>query len=230
MAVLAPLAVPTATGVVRARFTSRLDGDVSVDRIGPDEASRRWTALAGVPVTWLDQRHADTVVDVAAPGEHCGRAADAAVSAACGLGLAVWVGDCAPVLLVADEGPFGVVHAGWRGLAAGVLERAVTALRRRGGRHVSAWLGPCIRPCCYEFGADELRHLGERWPAAVAGRTAWGTPALDVPAAVGAVLGSVGVDRLTDGAPCTGCDDDYWSHRRRGDVGRHGLVAWRAAP
>lgn len=227
---LAPLAVPTRAGVVHARFTSRHDGDVSADALGPFLASRAWAALAGgLPVTWLDQQHTDDVVVVTAPGEHAGRVADAAATAADGLGVAVWVGDCAPVLLVADEGPFAVAHAGWRGLLAGVVERAVGTVRSLGGRHVRAWLGPSIHACCYEFGADDLDAAARRLGRGVRSTTTWGTPALDVPAGVRAALAAAGVDDVADAAPCTGCDADYWSFRRRGEMGRHGLVAWRGA-
>jgi polyphenol oxidase len=229
VAVLAPLAVPTAAGVVQARFTSRRDGDLSADELGPFLASGRWAGLAGVPVTWLDQRHTAAVVVVTSPAEHVGRVADAAVTATGGLGVAVWVGDCVPALLVADEGPFAVVHAGWRGLAAGVVGRAVDAVRALGGVTVRAWLGPSIRPCCYEFGEAGLEVVAHRWGPGVRSRTSWGTDALDVPAGVRAALREAGVDDVVDHGPCTGCDLDYWSYRRRGDRCRQGLVAWRAA-
>lgn len=227
MPAAAPLTIPTATGVVHARFTTRLDGDLSADRCAPHEASARWAALAGCPVTWLDQQHTADVVVVHEPAEHTGTVADASATDADGAGLAVWVGDCAPVLLVADSGAFAVAHAGWRGLAAGVLERALDALRTLDAGPVRAWLGPCIHACCYEFGAADLGALRDRYGDAVAGTTAWGTPALDVPAAVRAALTRAGVDRVTDLGECTGCDDRYWSFRRRGDMARHGLVAWR---
>jgi hypothetical protein len=232
VAVPAPLALPTATGTVRARFTTRADGDLSADRLGPDRASARWQGVAGVPVTWLDQRHTNVVVGVERPAEHTGVVGDALVSACAGLGLAVWVGDCAPLLLVSDEGPFAVAHAGWRGLAAGVIGATVGALRGLGACRVHAWLGPCIRPCCYEFSASDLARLVARWGDAAVGRTAWGSDALDVPAAVRAELvrAGVGADAFVDVGACTGCDAaHYWSYRRRGDTGRHGLVAWREA-
>lgn len=229
MAVVAPLAVATRVGAVHARFTSRVDGDLSADALGPFLVSDRWAGLAGVPVTWLDQQHTAAVVTVGAPAEHVGTVADAAVTAGRGLGVAVWMGDCAPVLLVADEGPFAVLHAGWRGLAAGVVAHGVEAVRRLGGVTVRAWLGPCIRPCCYEFGAADLDPFVARWGGAVRARTAWGADALDVPAAVGAALDEAGVVARADVGVCTGCDEDYWSYRRRGDTARHGLVAWRAA-
>lgn len=226
---LAPLAVPTAVGAVHARFTSRHDGDLSADALGPFLASRAWAGLAGVPVTWLDQQHTPDVVVAGTPGEHAGRVADAAATAAHGLGVAVWVGDCAPVLLVADEGPFAVAHAGWRGLLAGVVGRTVDALHEMGAGTVRAWIGPCIHACCYEFGAADLDAAAARWGEGVRSTTAWGTPALDVPAGVRAALAEAGVVDVVDAAPCTGCDDDYWSFRRRREMGRHGLVAWREA-
>jgi len=140
----------------------------------------------------------------------------------------VLAADCVPVGLI-GPGAVAAAHAGWRGLAAGVIERSLVALHRLGGRQVAAWLGPCIRSCCYEFGAEDLAAWRARLGGTVVGRTAWGSDALDVPAAVAEVLRIAGVTRLTDAAPCTGCDPDYWSHRRRAEPERQGLVAWRRA-
>ncbi|MDJ0767554.1 MAG: laccase domain-containing protein, partial [Ilumatobacter sp.] len=123
---------------------------------------------------------------------------------------------------------FAVVHAGWRGLAAGVVDAAFAAFR---GPVEWAVLGPSIGACCYEFGAADLELVARGVhadPAGIAGVTALGTPALDVARAVGAACGHHGVEIEAVGG-CTGCTFDGFSHRTRGELGRHVVVAWRAA-
>src|SRR6185295_8218635 len=89
------------------------------------------------------------------PAEDAGVEADAAVTSVPGAAIAVQTADCVPIALLAD-GAVGVVHAGWRGLAAGVVEGAVQMLREAGDGPVRAAIGPCIRARCYEFGASDL--------------------------------------------------------------------------
>ncbi|HMC67930.1 MAG TPA: polyphenol oxidase family protein, partial [Mycobacteriales bacterium] len=69
--------------------------------------------------------------------------------------LAVQVADCVPIALVAASA-VGVVHAGWRGLVAGVVGKSVDAMRGLGATEIEAIVGPCIEPACYEFGASDL--------------------------------------------------------------------------
>jgi polyphenol oxidase len=138
--------------------------------------------------------------------------------------LGIWVGDCAPVALVSDDGVLGGVHAGWRGAIDGVFDRAVAALRSASTAPVSAVLGPCIHPCCYEFGAADLDRFAARFGADIVGTTAWGTPALDMPGVVRRALADHGV-ALVDRSVCTGCSPGvYFSHRRRSERGRHVLT------
>jgi copper oxidase (laccase) domain-containing protein len=99
-------------------------------------------------------------------------------------------------------------------------------MRALGAAHVRATLGPCIRPECYEFGAADLDAVAAQLGDHVRGTTSWGTPALDVPAAVRASLASVGVE-LVDASTCTACSPDHWSHRAAGDVERQAVVVWR---
>lgn len=172
--------------------------------------------------------HGTDVTVVTRPGEHDRRVGDGLVTDCVGAVLGIWVGDCAPVALVSSSGRIAGVHAGWRGIEAGVLERAVDVVRRRPGEEVGAVLGPCIHPCCYEFGAADLDRLVRRFGRDVAGRTRAGAPALDVPAAVRAALASVGV-ALDDRSACTGCDPTRWfSHRVRGERGRQVLAVWKS--
>lgn len=177
------------------------------------------------PWTWLRQVHGSEVVVVTAPGEHAGAAADAAVTATPGCAVAVRTADCAPVVLIGTRA-VGVVHAGWRGLMGQVVAHAVAALRELDDGPLRAHLGPCIRGGCYEFAGPELSTLTQRFGPGVATTTMWGTPALDVPAAVAAALREVGVDDLQDAAGCTACDRRWYSHRARREVERFATVAW----
>jgi len=150
------------------------------------------------------------------------------------------VADCAPIALVGEH-TVGVVHAGWAGLEAGVIERAVEALRsldaqkldQRSGTgralQVRAVLGPCIHPAHYEFGAADLARLVARFGPHVAGVTEWGTPALDLPAAVMRELARVGVHETVDVDVCTAESPHHFSHRRDGITGRQAVVVVRTA-
>jgi polyphenol oxidase len=206
------------------RFTGRRHGDLAVGAPGV-EAQRR--AVADHPWTWLRQVHGPAVVVVTEPGEHAGVTADAAVTAVPGAVVSVQTADCAPIALVAP-GAVGAVHAGWRGLAAGVVPAAVAALRELTPGPVRAVLGPCIRPDCYEFGSDDLDEVAGALGDAVRSRTATGAPALDLPAAVRSELAAAEVDDVEDLGTCTACSEDHWSHRARGDVERQALAAWLA--
>jgi YfiH family protein len=201
-------------------------GGAYVHEVAPDVEARR-RAIVDAPWTWLRQVHGDTVVTVTTPGEGAGSKADASVSAATGCVLAVLAADCAPVALVSPEGVIAAVHAGWRGLTGGVLERAVDAVRGLGATDVRAVLGPCIHAECYEFRAADLAAVAAELGEGVRGRTADGKPALDVPAGVKASLRRAGVTDVTDVDACTACSDDYFSWRARKDLGRQALVIWR---
>lgn len=185
------------------RFTSRADGD-----------TRGRTDWAMV-----NQVHGGHVVVADRPGHHGD--GDAIVTTTPGLRIAVRVADCAPIALLSDVA-VGVVHAGWRGIAAGVIPAALDAMRALGATDVRAVLGPCIHAECYEFGAFELDAIAADLGQSVRGVTSWGTPALDVVAAVRASLPDVDVRESV----CTACSTEHWSHRARGDVERQAGVAW----
>jgi copper oxidase (laccase) domain-containing protein len=141
-------------------FTGRAEGDMGhggafVAEVRPDVEARR-RAVVDLPWTWLRQVHGATVVRVGAPGGGAGTRADAAVTDRPGCAIAVLTADCAPVALASDEGVIGVAHAGWRGLAAGVIEATVDEMRALGATRIFAAVGPCIRAGCYEFGPAEL--------------------------------------------------------------------------
>jgi purine-nucleoside/S-methyl-5'-thioadenosine phosphorylase / adenosine deaminase len=192
--------------VPRFRFTTRVDGDFAdVTRFPPG-------------TTWLHQVHGATVVEVDEPGARAGSDADAAFTGRRGCTLAVRTADCVPVVLV-NEAAIGVVHAGWRGLADGVIEAAVDAM----GAPVEAHIGPHIRRGCYEFGAADLDAVASALGAHVRATTSWGTPALDLTAGVRGALRGV---RLHDSGACTACADVFFSWRARGERERFATLAW----
>jgi polyphenol oxidase len=173
---------------------------------------------------WLHQVHgADVAVVDAAPTQT--PVVDAVVTATPRLPLVVLTADCAPVAIATDDA-VAVVHAGWPGLLAGVLEAAVTRLRTVGRGPVRAVLGPCVHPARYEFGAADLDRMAAALGEGVRSRTKSGQPALDIPAAVRAALDRVGVDEVADCDVCTSASPDHFSHRRDGPTGRQGLVAF----
>ena len=139
-----------------------------------------------------------------------------------GLGVLVLTADCLPVALGTD-GAVAMVHAGWRGLAAGVLEEGVRALRELGGDdELVAVIGPGAGPCCYE--------VGEEVHVAFEGAHRIGTPPgrrIDLKAIARDRLLAAGVSEVRDVAACTICDERFFSHRREGArAGRQGGVAW----
>src|SRR4029453_7601064 len=103
------------------------------------------------PWFWLRQVHGGTVVDADDP-RGAGAEAGAAVTGSSELALAIHTADCVPMALVAPrEALLGAVHAGWRGLVAGVVEATADRLRARGATDLVAVVGPCITPEHYEF-------------------------------------------------------------------------------
>lgn len=208
--------------------TEQIDGDLHPGRVEADVLRRRQCRLIGSTWVMLDQQHgADVhiVASVPTPAWPLAAAGDVLVAPpGVSAPLAVWAADCAPIVLLGADGARVAAHVGWRGLAAGAIDAAIDAA----GVVDAAVLGPCIHRCCYEFTLGDLAEistavaldLGE-----MCGQTSWGTPALDVPATVAALLARRGIELDVSG-PCTGCDLRFHSHRRRGDVGRHAVVTW----
>ena len=227
--------------------TEVTDGDVHPCRVAPAMLHDRQIRVAGRRWAMTDEVHGvDTLrltggIPQSSTGDSTGHGAidwplagvgDVVITSEPGVPIAIWAADCAPIVLFGAAGTTVGVHAGWRGLAAGILDLAIDAFDALGDRPLVAVLGPVIHPCCYEFGETDLRRVAEGAavePERVAARTSDGAPALDVPATVGSVLERRGV-RLAATGSCTGCGGDWFSHRRRGDSGRHALVAWTRSP
>jgi polyphenol oxidase len=209
------------------RWTGRAEGDLAGSTATEPAAEARRRAIVDLPWTWMHQVHGARVLEVGWPGVGVGEAADAAVTSAPGVALAVLTADCAPVALLSAEGVIGVAHAGWRGLLAGVIEATVDAMRGLGATEIGAVLGPCIHPGCYQFGPAELDLLAARLGAGVRGEYSHGGEALDVPAAVRICLQRAGAELIGDAGVCTACSPEYWSWRGGQDSQRQATVVWR---
>lgn len=161
--------------------------------------------------------------------------ADAAFTTAVDVVLGVRVADCVPVL-VAGPGVVGVAHAGWRGVAAGVVPALITAIEAAGipASALKAAIGPCISGDVYEVGpevVDGLRGAGLAPGAVVAGVSDRGRTRVDLGRAVAVQLAVAGVPSVARITRCTATDPVLYSHRRDGDAtGRSAGLVVRRSP
>ncbi|HWW21559.1 MAG TPA: peptidoglycan editing factor PgeF [Steroidobacteraceae bacterium] len=232
---------------VRAACTLR-DGGVSADpyasfnlaaHVGDDPravASNRARLLTGLRLPheplWLNQVHGTQVLEASgalSPGAGPPPQADAATTGTPGIVLAVLVADCMPILLCRRDGAgVAVAHAGWRGLAAGVVEAAMAKLGV-GAEQVLAWLGPSIGPSHFEVG-DEVRAAFCAHDArAESGftRNQRGRWQCDLYQIATQRLRSLGVGSIHGDRLCTYSERErFFSHRRDGRTGRMAALIW----
>ena len=196
-----------------AAFGTLAEGDLRFDVA----TRKRIAARLAIPAEWafVTQVHGDVVAVVTQPGLQ--GEADAMYTTAPGVPMAVATADCVPVIL---EGPdvAAVIHAGWRGAAAGVVKQLRRALDAAGLTVQRAAIGPAIGPGCYEVGDEVATHF----PGFVA-ETRWGTTSVDLPGIVAADLDDLDVWRSD---VCTYTDTDYASYRRNRTDLRQVAVAW----
>ena len=183
----------------------------------------RLAAWAGGPVRFGRQVHGTTAL-VVGPAEKDAdvREADALVTADRGVPVGVLVADCVPVLLAdAEAGVAAAVHAGRRGLLAGVLGSALDTMIGLGARvgRVRAAIGPAAGGCCYEVPAELADEAAADRPELRA-TTTWGTPSLDLRAGAAAELSRRGVADVAVVGGCTIEDPALYSYRRRRTTGR----------
>ena len=215
---------------VSAAFTDTGAGNLAL-HVGDDPAavrerrSRLEESISAAPgsLRFMNQVHGNTVaiMDAGSPAPE----ADAMVSR--GLPLAVMVADCIPVLLAGESGNgpvLAAVHAGRPGIANGVLPAAVDSMKSLGAARIRAWLGPSICGSCYEV-PDALRAEVSALVPATRSTTAWGTPALDLPAGARAQLEAAGVQVEYAGG-CTLETDSLYSYRRDRNTGRFAGLVW----
>ncbi|CAG0940668.1 Polyphenol oxidase [Gammaproteobacteria bacterium] len=207
------------------------------DHVGDDPAAvaenrRRLAHALGLATApcWLRQVHGTAVADAGGAGPL--PQADAMVASMPSAACVVLTADCLPVLFCDAAGSrVAAAHAGWRGLAAGVLEATVAALVASGVQagDLLAWIGPAIGKAAYEVG-DEVRAAflaGD--PRAASGFTAnaGGRWQLDLPGLARQRLAAAGVRRVYGGSLCTHADPQrFFSHRRDGNCGRQATLVW----
>ncbi len=217
-----------------ALFTTRAQGNLSTASGERHEHGGRERDLLceQLGLGWLcasRQVHGATVQRLRARDGSGGQAvaidADGHATALRRVGVMVLVADCLPVLL-ASRGAVAALHAGWRGLAEGVLEEGVRALRELGGEEeIVALIGPGAGPCCYEVGEEVHTACGDR--SGLGGRRERRN--IDLPALARERLAAAGVQRIEETGICTICDPALFSYRREGlRAGRQAGIAWLA--
>ncbi|MGF6757927.1 peptidoglycan editing factor PgeF [Paraburkholderia sp. GAS42] len=221
-------------------------------RAGDDPAAveinrARLLALTGASAAWLEQIHGAEVVNAAdvLAGAQQGAApvrADASVTGQPGTMCIVMIADCMPVLLCDANGrAVGAAHAGWRGLAAGIVEKTamrVADLAGSGIEGLHAYLGPSIGPTAFEVGADvrdafmkgvdgAQRDATSR--AFVPRAEAAGKYFADLPALARIRLNQMGITQITDANACTVTERErFYSYRRDSETGRMAAMIWLA--
>lgn len=202
-------------GRVELRFVGR----------GPGDRTTAATA-AGAPreVAWSRQIHSARILAATAAGP-CGEG-DALTTRRVGLALSVVTADCVPVLLAGDD-EIAAVHAGWRGIEAGIVGKTIARLDTSVER-LTAWLGPAIGPCCYEVGEEVAARVTAVSDPGVVVPGRGPRPHLDLHAAITSQLRRAGVGATRHVADCTRCSvERLWSYRREGPrAGRNLGFIW----
>ena len=202
--------------------------------VGDDPAAvaanrRRLRQALSLPAepAWLNQVHGNRVID--AGSRALSPDADASIARRPGAICAVMTADCLPVLFCADDGSeVAAAHAGWRGLADGILEATLAGMRTRNDQ-LMAWLGPAIGPTAFEVG-DEVRlrfveAFSEASVAFSANRP--GHWLADIYTLARVRLSNAGVTRIFGGGRCTYTEAaNFFSYRRDGITGRMASLIW----
>jgi polyphenol oxidase len=212
-----------------------LGGDAVDEPEAVLENQRRFGQALGARPVWLNQVHGHTVVRLTADHLRPGAGlpvADASVCTEAGIACTVLVADCLPVLLCSADGRgVAAAHAGWRGLAAGVIDHTVAALCEAAAcppGALLAWLGPCIGQPAFEVGEDVLQAFGAD-PLAPDLQLFLPSPRADgslrwranLAALARRRLAALGVVQVSGGSWCTVADDSrFFSFRRQARTGR----------
>ncbi len=194
-------------------FGQMSDGDLG----GDSEARRRTSRILGIPDAWavVDQVHGSVVVHATLPGNL--GSADGIITETPMLPIAIATADCVPVVIVGTRSK-AIVHAGWRGVAAGIVARAVRVMGDGGDHPRGAVIGPHIGPCCYEVGSEVVDAIGGH-----SGRTRDGSLSADLGAAIRVQLNGLDVEFEE---MCTMHDTRFHSYRRDATTQRQIAVAW----
>lgn len=210
---------------IRAFTTTRAVGSFGLHTDEPvKDVMGRWTELqrelrpAGPRLATARQVHGSALI-VHHPtweGWLRGDEADGHVAVDRGTAVAVTVADCVPVFLAHPSGAIALLHSGWRGTAARIVEHGIDALVKRGypASELRLHTGPAICGECYEVSADVFRQLTGRDPAG--GRPS----AVDLRSLIAEHARAAGVRHVTTSSACTRCDNERFYSHRAGDAGR----------
>jgi len=219
-------------GASSARFASLNLGDhVGDDPLNVAENRARLVREAGLPTEpcWLTQVHGVGVRNLDTEPRDS-EAADAAFTCRPGRVCAILTADCLPIALASESGDrVGAAHAGWRGLAAGVIEATVGAMKIPPGR-LLAWLGPAIGPEHFEVGPEVRQAFVDEDAGAeeAFATNARGRFMADLGLLARRRLRNLGIHRIFGGGQCTfAAPDKYFSHRRDANTGRQATLIWR---
>jgi len=210
---------------LRACVTTRLAGDLGLSGAGPvADVLARWNALRahmgcsgpGTRFATSIQVHGVRVLVHGTDWEGWTRAddADGHIAPERGTGLGITVADCVPVFLGHPSGAAGLVHAGWRGTAGGILGKAIQIFRGRGlsAADLHVYLGPAICGDCYEVGPDVY--------AQITGRRPDGPRQVDLRGVLADQARVAGIHHIAVSAACTRCDNETYFSHRAGDAER----------
>ena len=207
------------------------DGDTPANVEHNRQLLQQGLALPSAP-HWLRQVHGTTVLrfDAAPVAGASEPVADAAVTSVPGVVLAILTADCLPVVFAAVDGSeIGAAHAGWRGLADGMLEDTVAAMNTPAAQ-LRAWLGPAAGPQDYEIGEEVYHAFVGHDPGAEEAfvATREGHWKVDLFALARQRLQAAGMDALNihGGTVSTMADPDLYSHRRDRRTGRMATLVW----
>lgn len=191
------------------------------------------TVISGLPIDlpsdpcWLEQVHGRQVVRPAQAQQ--GLTGDAAVTTDAGTVLAIRTADCVPVLFCTTDGSaVAAAHAGWRGLAAGIIEQTIAAMGKPAA-HLLAWIGPCIGQDAFEVGPEVRAQLLERDPGGHCALRAGRGDRLhaDLVMLTQRRLAAAGITSVHGGDWCTYSDPArFHSYRRSGGTGRMATLIW----
>ena len=196
--------------------------------------ARLQALLPGRPA-WISQVHGAAVVDAATVGvDQPVRVGDASIATSSGVVCAILTADCLPVLFADRAGRVvGAAHAGWRGLAGGVLGQTVAAMRAAGAGEITAWMGPAIGAQAFEVGQDVFDSFAAALPGVDVGfafvprSDSPGKYLADMFALARLMLARDGVNSVAGGAHCTHTEADrFYSYRRDGVTGRQVSLIW----
>jgi polyphenol oxidase len=198
---------------LRVRFTDRQDGDVNSE-VAFLEEREHWAVT--------EQVHGASVATVSSGGHLDMAKADCLFTEATSVICVIKTADCVPITMYGGS-CFVAVHAGWRGLASGVIGAAANIFKER-KCNPRAIIGPHIKVDEYEFGNSDLKRLGEEFGMHLIGATAAGFPALDLSSWVFSELEKSGVQVDHNVDRCTSAGERYFSYRKNGDIGRMAML------